>query len=214
MPTLLLRLQGPLQSWGVSSQFTHRDTAREPSKSGVIGLICAALGRPREADLSDLTALKMGVRVDREGILHKDFQIAQNIYQASGSGTKDSEISDRYYLADAVFLVGLEGPPPLLQEIDAALKAPQWTLYLGRKAFPPGKPVWLKNGVYEGSLEDALKRFPALIKKPPERMRWVLESDTGEFARADVPVSFAERRFSSRRISMGQIPAPAYQEEV
>ena len=39
MATLLFRLQGPLQSWGISSHSTERDTAREPSKSGVIGLV-------------------------------------------------------------------------------------------------------------------------------------------------------------------------------
>jgi len=84
MATLLFRLQGPLQSWGISSHFTERDTAREPSKSGVIGLVCAAMGRPRDADLGDLVALRMGVRVDREGILRKDFQVAQDILEAAG----------------------------------------------------------------------------------------------------------------------------------
>ena len=45
--TLLLRLAGPMQSWGLESRFDQRDTGREPSKSGVLGLICAALGKPR-----------------------------------------------------------------------------------------------------------------------------------------------------------------------
>lgn len=210
--TLLLRFQAPMQSWGISSQFTHRDTAREPSKSGVIGLICAAMGRPRDADLSDLVQLRMGVRVDREGILEKDYHIAQDIYQASGSGTKDSEPSDRYYLADAVFLVGLEGQREVLYEIYQALKSPHWTLYLGRKAFPPTKPVWLKDGLREEPLVEALSSFPSLVSNPPEKMRLVLESDDGEFARSDVPIDFSERRFSSRRIHMARIVSPSYQE--
>ncbi len=212
MTTLLMRLQAPMQSWGISSQFTVRDTAREPSKSGVIGLICAALGRSRDADLSDLALLRMGVRVDREGILEKDYHIAQDIYQASGKGTKDSEPSDRYYLADAVFLVGLEGQSHLLEEIYQALKSPHWTLYLGRKAFPPGKPVWLKNGLREEILIEALKSFPSLVPHPPEKVRLALESDTGEFARTDVPVDFSDRRFSSRRVHMSQIESPSYGE--
>ena len=214
MSTLLIRLQGPLQSWGVSSLFTLRDSAREPSKSGVIGVICAALGRPRDADLSDLSGLRMGVRVDREGVLQKDYQIAQDVYKASGSGTKKSETSERFYLADAAFLVGLEGPLPLLQEIHTALNSPHWTLYLGRKAFPPGKPVWVKDGLRDISLEDSLKTFPALVPDPPKMMRLVLESDSGEFARVDIPTSFFERRFSSRRVSVSRITAPAYQGEV
>ncbi len=212
MPTLLLRLQAPMQSWGISSHFTSRDTTREPTKSGVIGLICAALGRPRDADISDLAGLKMGVRVDQEGVLQKDFHVAQDVLLASGKKTKDTEISDRYYLSDAVFLVGLEGPRALLEQIQIALKSPHWTLYLGRKAFPPGKPVWLLDGLQDELLLDALKRFPALVPDTEESLRVVLDSDVGEFVRVDVPISFAERRFSSRRIHMGRIDSPAYQE--
>jgi CRISPR system Cascade subunit CasD len=212
MPTLMLRLQAPMQSWGISSHFTSRDTTREPTKSGVIGLICAALGRPRDADISDLAGLKMGVRVDREGILQNDFQVAQDILKAEGKGTKGTEISDRYYLSDAVFLVGLEGSQALLEKIQFALKSPHWTLYLGRKAFPPGKSVWLLDGLRDESLLEALKRFPALVPDPEESVRVVLESDVGEFVRVDVPISFAERRFSSRRIHMGRIDSPVYQE--
>ena len=37
MSTLLLRLAGPMQSWGTDSKFDVRRTGREPSKSGVIG---------------------------------------------------------------------------------------------------------------------------------------------------------------------------------
>ena len=43
MSTLLLRLAGPMQSWGTDSKFDIRRTGREPSKSGVIGLVAAAL---------------------------------------------------------------------------------------------------------------------------------------------------------------------------
>ena len=53
MSVLLLRLAGPMQSWGVESRFTVRDTGLEPSKSGVVGLLCAALGRRRDADIAD-----------------------------------------------------------------------------------------------------------------------------------------------------------------
>lgn len=213
MTTLLLRLQAPMQSWGISSHFTNRDTAREPSKSGVIGLICAALGRPREADISDLAGLKMGVRIDREGVLQKDFQVAQDIYQADGKSTKDSEISDRFYLADAVFLVGLEGPLEVLEEIYLALKSPHWSLFLGRRAFPPGKPVWLENALQDAPLEHALNAFPALVPISGEKVRIVVELDDGEFVRTDVPINFKDRRFSSRRIHMSHIACPP-QEEV
>ena len=212
MPTLLLRLQAPMQSWGISSHFTSRDTTREPTKSGVIGLICAAMGRPRDADISDLAALKMGVRVDREGILQKDFHVAQDILQADGKKTKGTEISDRYYLSDAVFLVGIEGPQAILEQIQTALKSPHWALYLGRKAFPPGKTIWLRDGLQNEPLLEALKKYPVLVPDTQDSLRVVLESDVGEFARVDVPINFAERRFSSRRIHMSRVNTPGYQE--
>lgn len=44
MATLLLRLAAPLQSWGSDSKFETRKTGREPTKSGVVGLLAAALG--------------------------------------------------------------------------------------------------------------------------------------------------------------------------
>lgn len=44
MSTLLLRLAGPMQSWGTDSKFDVRRTGREPSKSGVIGLVAAGAG--------------------------------------------------------------------------------------------------------------------------------------------------------------------------
>ena len=44
---LVLRLAGPMQSWGVSSQFVHRATETFPTKSGLVGLLAAAQGRRR-----------------------------------------------------------------------------------------------------------------------------------------------------------------------
>ena len=59
MTVLLLRLAGPLQSWGSSARFVRRTTENAPTKSGVIGLLAAAQGRDRDADVSEL-ALERG----------------------------------------------------------------------------------------------------------------------------------------------------------
>src|SRR5438045_450395 len=83
--TLLLRLAGPMQSWGTNSRFKIRDTGLEPSKSGIIGLLCCALGKPRDEthldnrdkpSLETLAALRMGVRVNCEGVMKRDYQTA------------------------------------------------------------------------------------------------------------------------------------------
>ncbi len=218
--TLLLRLAGPMQSWGVQSRFTVRDTAREPTKSGVIGLVCAALGRPREKPVDDLAALRMGVRVDLEGVLSRDYHTAgvgrwagrrYGVITVDGKGLRPVP-SNRYYLADADFLVGLWGPLPLLEQIAEALQRPHWPLYLGRKAFVPGVPVWIPDGLKPGlGLEPALRSEPwpsgeQLGRRPlpkPPALRAVLEEtdpERADYAQLDQPVGavFATRRFGLR----------------
>ena len=212
MHTLLLRLIGPMQSWGIESRFSMRDTGREPSKSGVIGLLCAALGRPRKAPLEDLTNLRMGTRVDREGRMEMDFHTAKDVYKAGG-GIKETDVSRRYYLADAAFLVGLESHKlELLEKLHDALHDPVWPLYLGRKAFVPSSPIWLKDGLREGeSLERALQTYPFLGREDPhEKLRLMLDDNQGPILRSDLPVSFAERRFATRRVRSVFITPPPF----
>jgi len=207
MNTLLLRLGGAMQSWGAQSRFGVRDTGLEPSKSGVLGLVCAALGidRADDAGLAPPAALQMGVRVDREGTLKVDYHTAKDVMKAGG-GTKDTELSNRYYLADALFLVGLAGDDlSLLERVHAALKNPVWPLFLGRKAFVPGEPVWLADGLKPGlELAAALETYPLLSDRAiPERLRLVLEDPNGTLVRADQPLSFGARRFAQRRLRVG-----------
>ncbi len=214
MSTLLLRLSAPMQAWGTQSHFGHRDTGREPSKSGVIGLLCAALGRPRNALLDDLMALRMGVRIDQEGVMRRDFHTAGSIggiYKVSG-GVKDSLItSDRYYLSDARFLVGLEGDTNLLQTLLSALQSPKWFLFIGRKAFIPSERVWLPDGLQPVRLEEALATYPWLGRaNPPKQLRLVIDDPEGSIVRNDNPVSFAPRRCLPRRMRVGFVPNPSY----
>jgi len=228
MGTLLLRFVAPMQSWGVQSNFTHRDTGLEPSKSGVIGLLCAALGKPRdETDpdnigkptLTQLAQLKMGARVDREGLLKVDYHTAQHVMKAGGQpfkGLKNTELSQRYYLADAAFLVGLEGDTDLLNKLQHALHSPHWLLFLGRKAFVPSEPLWLENGLRTGENEQdlytALTLYPRLRPKQNEyddgQMRLVIEDNKGEITRRDVPLCFVkgQRDFTTRRMHSDYCP--------
>lgn len=221
MSVLLLRLSGPLQSWGVQSRFTVRDTGLEPSKSGVIGLLCAALGCRRDHPVDDLCRLVMGVRVDQEGTVARDFHTAGKggILRASGTvERKNLVVSNRYYLADARFLVGLEEDDVvLLTRLHAAIRDPHWPLYLGRKAFVPGEPVWLPDGLRPGeTLMEALRSYPWLgcdPRKHPEQVRLVLDDPVGPETRPDVPLSFAERRFAPRQVRTEFIAAPPLREE-
>lgn len=202
MSVLLMRLSGPMQAWGVQSRFGVRDTTREPSKSGVVGLLAAALGRPRHSAIDDLAALRMGVRVDQEGTLLRDYHTAQEVYRAKG-GIKPTELSTRYYLGDACFLVGLEGDVALLRQLHGALRDPVWALFLGRRAFPPGEPIWLADGLQEQELEEALGTYSWLKGEPKTfpLVRMVLEERTGRETRPDQPLAFGPRRFAPRRVT-------------
>ena len=214
MSTLLLRLAAPLQAWGTASKFERRRTQREPSKSGVIGMLAAALGLRRDADLSELTALRFGVRVDREGKVIRDFHTAQAVKtekKAKKEKTEEPEkigyVTSRYYLSDAVFLVGLESEDhALLEKIETALRAPYFPLFLGRRSCPPTLPLVL--GLREKDLETALReednqnQNARSIKRTRRYIR--LDSVPDELEGAvvrDLPISFnpIKREFGYRR---------------
>lgn len=216
MPTLLIRLAGPMQSWGTISRFDQRDTGKEPSKSGVIGLLAAALGIDREnwVDVEPLAHLSMGVRHDRPGVLKCDYQTAgcaakKDIIRANGQLSDDGSISHRFYLADAVFLVGLEGADrTLLERIHAALLNPKWPLALGRKSYLPSEPIHIVGGLVDAPLMDVLKSWPWIAslqrhQSYPERLLVSAESADGSgVLKMDQPLSsFAERRFGARFVA-------------
>ena len=107
MTVLLLRLAGPLQAWGVKSRFTVRSTELAPTRSGIIGMLSAAIGRRRTDPIEDLLSLRFGVRKDQPGQVIRDFHTARSL-----DGKDSMPLSNRYYLADAVFLAGIEGDRP------------------------------------------------------------------------------------------------------
>lgn len=168
--TLFLRLEGALQSWGERGRWSVRDSAPEPTKSGVIGLLACALGRGGDGDIRALSAaLRMGVRVDRPGTRLTDYHTIGGGYAApalltaegkpkQSSGRPHTEISQRDYLADASFLVALRGDPALIDELARALRRPVWVIFLGRKSCPPSLPVFAGVGDYD-DLEHALRYY-------------------------------------------------------
>ena len=200
MSTLLLRFAGPLQAWGADSRFNVRRTNREPTKSGVIGLIASALGLRRDAPLDELNRLRFGVRVDREGVLLRDLHTVRK-------DKNTSYMTTRYYLSDAVFLIGLHSDDEaLMQRLEHAVRNPAHPLFLGRRSCPPEGRVCL--GLRQMPLEEALKSEPSLIppkpSKPgePQRARIVLDDPRGTARLNDLPVSFSpyNRQYAYRAV--------------
>lgn len=194
--TLLLRLEGPMQSWGFRSRFDYRDTALEPTRSGVIGLICAAMGIGRGEKISQFDSLRMGVRVEKDGRPERDYHTALDVIKADGSGT-DTVVSRRDYLADASFTVGFESEnKSLLDDIAKALRDPEWPLFLGRKAFPLSvPPLGPDDCPKSGTLEDHLL-------SDGSKKRCVLEASNGERIQHDWPLCFGTRRFKPRSLTI------------
>jgi len=125
-------------------------------------MLCAALGVSRseaaEEWLPKLKALRMGVRIDATGARWWDYhtvgaRMQMCIAKGEGKTKSGAMLTRREYLCDASFLVALQGEPPLIAELEAAMKAPKWTLYLGRKSCPPSRPL----------LEHPAGNFPDLL---------------------------------------------------
>ena len=178
--TLFLRLEGPFQAWGVQeSKFVVRRTAGAPTKSGVVGLLCAALGVSRKEAaagwLAKLSDLRMGVRIDRPGVRWWDYHTVgagMNMRIAEGEGkTKPGAmLTRREYLCDASFLVALHGGPEVIDELGAAMESPRWTLYLGRKSCPPCRP-FLEHPAGDFPDLDSALTFDTLASAAKRRSR-------------------------------------------
>lgn len=198
MSTILLRLAAPLQSWGYDSIYDRRNTNYYPTKSGVIGIIAAALGRTREDSIKNLADCKFGIRIDRQGSILSDFQTTE-MQNYLNKGYK-SNVSKREYLSDAVFLAGLEyNDEKLVENIVEALKYPKFSLFLGRKSCPPTYPLFLKTTTLDLYLalqkEDWLvPEWQAQRKKDPSKLRIIVDSTQSKAVVRDVPLSYSPKK--------------------
>ena len=212
---LALRLEGPLQSWGTRSQYNRRSTDLLPSRSAIMGLLCAALGLPRGstaeqkwlAQCTDLRFVAVAIphkRKERELAVRRleDYHTVMNTPKASG-GSKDCHITRRQYLLDASFRVFLTGERPLLEPLAAAVQNPVWGIWLGRKCCIPAAPVFA--GLFDTEEEAERQCLP----RPLEELVWTQDApsfEEGEDSIPDMPLSFATaaRQFSLRRIQQHQ----------
>lgn len=222
---LVLRLCGPMQSWGIESRFNRRDTALLPSKSALAGLICAALGAPRgsekEADalraLQTMPLLAVAVPrlLPRRGGAHgtaaatarplarrrlEDFHTVLGAKTAEGKKRGDAVLTSRQYLQDTACLALFSGPANELRGMAEALRDPVWGLWLGRKSCIPSRPVF--GGLYP----DEAAALAALLPVPLASCSYARE--TADFAQGtdslpDQAVCFAvgRRAFAPRRVA-------------
>jgi CRISPR system Cascade subunit CasD len=200
---LALLLDAPMQAWGHTSRFERRTTALHPTRSGVLGLLAAALGIDKYApdestQLARLTPLRITTislpRHDRRGELPivrlEDYHTVgprEGIRRASGKVDKDATVQTyRHYLLDARFGVLLEGPTALLAEIGAALRDPCWGVWFGRKCCLPATPLLAAGPApLAEAWTQLLRRADYTGNEPRELFDHVLES-TPRTAGADM----------------------------
>jgi CRISPR system Cascade subunit CasD len=182
---LTLVLAGPLQSYGLRARWTVRDTAAEPTKSAMVGLLARCLGWESDSEISALSgALVMGVRVDREGIPLTDYHTigADGGYITATREVREATIETyRDYLCDARFTVALTGPIEMLEDCRNALLRPAAVPYLGRRSCVPTEPLVGKLVEADG-VEDILRRAPVVLREyepQPTRLRAAIEVPQG-----------------------------------
>lgn len=239
MNTLFLRLEGPLQAWGLRSRWGERDTSDVPTKSGIIGLLGCALGLSRtDPELRSLSdALQLGIRVDLPGTILRDYhttgagRFGETIHQGGSrfhndsyaggvlsakvdnkgrikvkinEGTKEPEtdVSERFYLADASFLAALQGSPDLIARLAEAVQAPAWPCYLGRKSCVPTTPIFagtgdfadLRSALEAGSFSPRVEAAWDKRQGRPIAVRLMIETVPGQGNRQNDNIGTPSRR--------------------
>jgi CRISPR system Cascade subunit CasD len=225
-PVLALYLDAPMQSWGYQSRFNRRTTLAYPTRSGVIGLLGAALGierddRRRLAELNgeNLHMEILGLaRVDAKGrarlpSLLTDYHTVGGGYDSrtqrqwmprkANNASPDTVLTYREFLSDVRFGVLLAGDRALLEECQRALINPRWGLWLGRKCCIPASPIC--QGFFENR-ETAQKHLELLVEgRVVRRVTEVDRFDAGNDTLMDIPVCFQAREFLSRRVHVESI---------
>jgi len=226
---LALLLDGPLQSWGFASRFQRRMTGLYPTKSGVIGLLGAAMGlakgSPEETEwLPKVSGLKMTSIViprnvpEADGQLPilclEDYHTVLETRRASGALNKDAVVTCRQYLLEARFGVILAGDRSVLERAAAALQDPSWGVWLGRKSCIPSSPVFVALCKSQDAAWKALLRV-CKLREDILMDTFTIVAEVKKFAEGtdsinDQPVSFGGgtssgldmRQFAVRRIAV------------
>jgi len=239
MQFLIFRLYGPMASWGEAAPGEVRPTDLRPTRSALLGLLAAALGVDRkdeEAHTCLAEELDFGLRLHSAGVPVVDYHTSQlrkpsaRWRPATRAEQLDEAphklvtvLSRRDYRCDALVdvAVWLESTTPRfsLKDLEAALRRPVFTLYLGRKACPPGLPLFPAL-VDADTLREAFEKAPhktddqlGLQQQLASRLRspargglyWPASSTVEpgveahqSFERRDEPVSRQRRTFRAR----------------
>ncbi|QSV44699.1 type I-E CRISPR-associated protein Cas5/CasD [Geobacter benzoatilyticus] len=212
---LILKLQGPMQSWGEHTFEGKRPSGNFPTRSALLGLLGACLGiRRNEAgrlqQLADSVAFAVR-KEERFRIRHDGRKTSLPIIKATDyhtvrdaredySGLKSHETIQtwREYLFDAVYTVvawNTDVAMISLVELEQAVKSPHFTPYLGRRSCPLSRPLF-EASFSAANACDALHMIPSdggvIYSEEP--------GETRTIRLRDVPLVRHPRQFASRNV--------------
>lgn len=219
---LAFYLDAPMQSWGYQSRFDRRTTLGYPTRSGVFGMICAAMGvdwsetqealvQWRDVDMTVLVFQQGGRLWDYHtvgGGYNKEAQASHIVPSAEGK-PRGTVLTNREYLENSRFGVVLAGSKSLLREIETHMNNPRWGIWLGRKACIPASRVC--EGVYEDEAEaEAALSRAAQCRAISRRIREVRDFAEGTDTLMDRPLDFKKRDFAPRRVKVDTVDAESF----
>ena len=214
---LALYFDAPLQSWGYASKFDRRTTLAHPTRSGVIGLLCAASGVDRtdaerlqhldEALEIEVYAFRLGNRLTDYHTVGGGYDPRRNqcdrlkVCRKASGGTGTTVQTWREYLEDTRCGAVVSGEAGLIRELAGHVENPVWGIWLGRKACVPAARV------FEGVHADCASAVAALSRvaggcEPKRVVREVAVFEDGTDTFMDRPLCFDSnaRKFAPRRI--------------
>lgn len=189
-PYLVFRLYGAMASWGLPAVGGDRQTAVQPSRSAILGLLGAALGIKRQRD-HELLALQQSVHIAIKQMtpssLIRDYHTTQvpSCRNKVVHDTRKSELSEptlntilssRDYRCDGLWIIAVSLTPCAklsLEELKFALLTPVYPLSLGRKSCPlslPLMPLLLAPCSLKAALDTP---FPALTGSEQQDKLWL-----------------------------------------
>lgn len=206
MRVLYFTIAGVLQSWGEQSSWNVRDSAEWPTKSGITGMISAALGwgydDPRIGELCE--SIEIGFKTcNRFSPQLNDFQTVNYYGGILADGkreTRDAQktiVQHKYYIMDRKYLVAISASDEILNSIFEAMMNPRWAMHLGRACCPPSQPIIPVIKEYD-SIEEALTSIP-LYEGCDEVIQ--IEQKTGQ-RRTDVREATRGKRYRERYVAV------------
>lgn len=224
---LVFALTATIGAMGDLAGHERRGTELWPGRSAVLGLVSAALGIRRGGDFSVVDRLGLAVAVFEAGTPLRDYHTVETVPTAAArrpnsraealeqAGRRtNTTITMRDYRCGVVYGVALwDGP---LERMAAAMAAPAFALYLGRRSCPLSAPLHPRLVRAVGP-EQAL----AGVKLPP----WIgvgragmlyLDAASGEagpvrqtLVRHDQPLDRERRHFGPRSVVALQVEIEA-----